>query len=125
MMTTFTQMRRVAGIALCAMAVSVAAAQEKGGSAEPKKAPAADKASAAKGQTKEGIERAKEQATEQREKFLKEFGELQKQLKNATEAQRKEIMEQIKAQRKEFERANSELQKQIRDEQRRQREVPR
>lgn len=123
MIITFTQLRRIAGIALCAMAVGVAGAQEKSASAEAKKAPAADKANAAKGQTKEGIERAKAQANEQRDKFLKEFETLQKQLKTATEAQRKEIMERIKAQRSEFERANSELQKQIRDEQRRQREV--
>ena len=54
--------------------------------------------------------------------MIAEYEALAKQLKDATEAQKKVILEKMQERKKAFEEAQNALHKQIRDEQRRQRQ---
>ena len=85
-------------------------------------------AAAAKEKAKSGpangsdIQKLVQQLSVQRDSMISEHEALAKQLKDATEAQRKAILEKMAAQKKAFEEATTALHKQIRDEQRRQRQ---
>ena len=68
------------------------------------------------------LQRLMEQASSQRERMIAEHEALAKQLREATEEQRRAILEKMQEQKKAFEAAQSALHKQIRDEQRRQRQ---
>ena len=68
------------------------------------------------------VQKAMSQIDEQRRKMIADHEALAKQLKEATDEQRKLIMEKMREQKKAFEAAQSALHKQIRDEQRRQRQ---
>jgi K+/H+ antiporter YhaU regulatory subunit KhtT len=73
------------------------------------------------------MQKLMEQASSQRERMIAEHEALAKQLREATEEQRKAILDKMQEQKKAFEAAQSALHKQIREEQRRQRQsaVPR
>ena len=81
--------------------------------------------SAAKEKSREGtltaaeIQKLVEQVNAQREKMIADHDALARQLKVATDENRKAILDQMHEQKKAFEEAQSELHKQIRDEQRR------
>jgi biopolymer transport protein ExbB/TolQ len=86
--------------------------------------PAASAATAAREAAKKGtatvdLQKLVEQVTAQREKMIADHDALARQLKQATDEQRKAILAQMHEQKKEFEAAQSALHKQIRDEQRR------
>ena len=63
-----------------------------------------------------------QQMSTQRDSMIADHEALAKQLKEATDAQKKTILEKMEAQKKAFEEAKSELHKQIRDLQRRERQ---
>ncbi|NUN52577.1 MAG: hypothetical protein HUU06_07305 [Planctomycetaceae bacterium] len=65
------------------------------------------------------LQKLVDQASAQREKMIADHDALARQLKQATDEQRKEILAQMHVQKKAFEAAQSALHKQIRDEQRR------
>jgi biopolymer transport protein ExbB/TolQ len=69
------------------------------------------------------LQKLVEQVSAQREKMIADHDALARQLKQATEEQRKAILAQMHEQKKEFEAAQSALHKQIRDEQRRLRQT--
>lgn len=77
--------------------------------------------SAAKGSAKSEVTKAKEQAEATRNEKIKEYEALAKQLRDATEEQRKVILEKMQERKKAFEEAQNALHQQIRDEQRQQR----
>lgn len=62
------------------------------------------------------------QLGDRREEMIKDHELLQKQLKEATDAQKKAILERMEQQRKAFEEVTSALQRQIADERRKQRQ---
>jgi hypothetical protein len=68
------------------------------------------------------VQKLMEQASSQRERMIAEHEALAKQLREATEEQRKAILDKMQEQKKAFEAAQSALHKQIREEQRRQRQ---
>ena len=68
------------------------------------------------------IQRMLEQLGIQRDALIAGSEELSKKLKDATDAQKKEILEKMGAQKKAFEEATSALQRQIADERRKQRQ---
>jgi spore cortex formation protein SpoVR/YcgB (stage V sporulation) len=109
-MSLFTTYRRVLSVALIAAVASMGWAAEAG---RPEAVDAARAASAQK---------LVEQATAQRERMLADHAALTKQLKTATEEQRKAILARLEEQRKAFEESQRTLAKLIRDEQRRQRQ---
>jgi len=82
------------------------------------KAPPAPKSAAAS-----GLQKLMEQATSQRERMIAEHEALARQLREASDEQRKAILEKLQEQKKAFEAAQSALHKQIREEQRRQRQI--
>ena len=63
-----------------------------------------------------------EEASKQRDLIIADFETLAKQMKDATEEQKKEIKEKMEQQWKAFEEVTNALHKQIRDEQRKQRQ---
>lgn len=75
-------------------------------------------AKAAAAATSRDIQAAMEQFNLKREKLLADRGELEKKLKNATEAQKKAILEQIDQQQKELLQEQRALGKRIRDDMR-------
>ncbi len=85
------------------------------------------RAASAADQARAELAKTKEQANAQRDKMIAEYETLAKQLKDATEEQKKAILAKMEERKKAFEEAQSALHKQIRDEQRRQRQnaVPR
>jgi hypothetical protein len=70
----------------------------------------------------ESLQKLIERVSSQREKMIADHEALAKQLKDATEGKRKEILSQMQEQKRSFEAAQSALHKQIRDEQRRMRQ---
>ncbi len=68
------------------------------------------------------LQKMVDQVNSQREKMIADHDALAKQLKDATDEQRKIIMDRLREQKKDFEAAQSALHKQIRDDQRRQRQ---
>ncbi len=80
------------------------------------------RAASAAEQARADLAKAKEQANAQRDKMIAEYEALAKQLKDATEEQKKAILAKMEERKKAFEEAQSALHKQIRDEQRRQRQ---
>jgi hypothetical protein len=68
------------------------------------------------------LQRLVQQLGQQRDSMIAEHEVLARQLKDATEAQRKAILEKMAEQKKAFEEATAALHRQIRDEQRRQRQ---
>lgn len=103
------QLRRFLALAVFAFGVSMGAAQT-----------AAD--SAAKEKAKSEVSKSKEQANAQRDRMIAEYEALTKQLKDATEEQKKAILAKMQDRKRAFEEAQNALHKQIRDEQRRQRQ---
>ncbi len=80
------------------------------------------RAASAAEQARADLAKAKEQANAQRDKMIAEYEALAKQLKDATEEQKKAILAKMEERKKAFEEAQSALHRQIRDEQRRQRQ---
>ncbi len=107
-MTLTAQPRRLLAAALVATGVSFGWA--------------ADSAKGAAAEAAGNSQRLVEQANAQRERMLAEHAALTKQLKTATEEQRKAILARLEEQRKNFEESQRTLAKLIRDEQRRQRQ---
>ena len=68
------------------------------------------------------IRKLYEEINKQRDVMIADFEALAKQMKDATEEQKKQIKEKMEAQKKAFEEATNALHKQIRDEQRKQRQ---
>ena len=91
-------------------------------------AKAAAAAAAAKEKIKRGgmtpaeIRKLFEEVSKQRDVMIADFEVLAKQMKDATEEQKKQIREKMEAQKKQFEEVTNALHKQIRDEQRKQRQ---
>ena len=91
-------------------------------------AKAAASAAAAKEKIKRGgmtpteIRKLFEEVSKQRDVMIADFEVLAKQMKDATEEQKKQIREKMEAQKKQFEEVTNALHKQIRDEQRKQRQ---
>lgn len=102
-------------VALFAMGAGVAVAQTKSSAAA--KEPARSAAAAAT-----DVQKLMSQINVQRDKMIADHEALAKQLKEATDEQRKVIMEKMHEQKKAFEAVQSALHRQIRDEQRRQRQ---
>jgi hypothetical protein len=104
------------------LAVSVAEAAE-GKGADTKAAAASAREKARKGAMSPAeIRKLFEEASKQRDLMLAEFDVLAKQMKDATEEQKKQIREKMEAQKRAFEQVTSALNKQIREEQRKQRQ---
>jgi len=68
------------------------------------------------------LQKLVEQVSAQREKMISDHDALARELKQATDEQRKKILAQMHEQKKAFEAAQGALHKQIRDEQRRMRQ---
>ena len=109
MSSTSIRLVRLA-VALCAMSAAAWAAE-----------PAAEKGKSAAVAAAD-IQKLVQQLGAQRDSMINEHEALAKQLKDATDAQKKGILEKMAEQKKAFEEATSALHKQIRDEQRRQRQ---
>ncbi len=86
------------------------------------KAAAAAKESAVKSSASGSLRELLEQVSTQRERMIADHESLARQLKAASDEQRKAILEKMQEQKRVFEAAQSALHKQIRDEQRRQRQ---
>jgi hypothetical protein len=98
------------------------AAKEKGTTAANEKAAAANKEKARKGTApSKDVKKLVEQLSTERDTLIADHAELVKQLKDATEERKKEIIAKIEAQKKAFEEVTSALHKEIRDEQRKHR----
>jgi len=69
------------------------------------------------------IQRLLEQVKSQRDQMISAHESLARELREASEEQRKAILERMQEQKREFEAAQSALHKQIREEQRRQRQT--
>jgi len=68
------------------------------------------------------IRKLHEEVSKQRDVMIADFEVLAKQMKDATEDQKKQIKEKMEAQKKAFDAVTTALHKQIRDEQRKQRQ---
>ena len=85
-------------------------------------------AAAAKEKSRKGpmspaeIRKLFEELSKQRDVMIADYEALAKQMRTATEEQKKQIREKMEAQKKAFEEATNALHKQIRDEQRKQRQ---
>ena len=116
---------RLIAVALFALSVVANAAQAAATGKSNGKAAAA---AAAKEKAKNGrisaadIRKLYEEASKRRDVMIADFDVLAKQMKDATEEQKKEIKEKMEAQKKAFEEVTSALHKRIRDEQRKQRQ---
>lgn len=116
-MSLYLLCRRMVLVALLASGAGAMAAQTgDGGAAVREKAQTARATSA-------DLQKLVQQIGSQREKMIADHEALAKQLKDATDEQRKAIMEKMQEQKKAFEAAQSALHKQIRDEQRRLRQA--
>ena len=105
----------VAGVSLCGA--------ETGASAAAKSAPVPAAKEKAQANAPSRAELQKK-ANDQRDAMIAEHEALAKQLKDATEAQRKLILDKMQAEKKRFEEVISALHKQMRDEIRQQRQNP-
>ena len=103
----------IAGVSLCGA--------ETGAPAAAKSAPAAAAKEKAQANAPSRAELQKK-ANDQRDAMIAEHEALAKQLKDATEAQRKSILEKMQAEKKKFEEVIGALHKQMRDEIRQQRQ---
>lgn len=115
-MNRFPQFRLLA-LALLALGASVCTAQ----GADAKSAAAAAKSEASRAKSGGSLDSLRKQLTEQRNTLLAEHEALAKQLKGATDAQKKDIKAKMEARMKDFTERQASLHKQLRDEQRRQR----
>ena len=128
---------RLLAVALLALFAGTAYGQTGGKPADAKptageaKSAADAKTSAAASAVKEKARKATsiaelrklyEEASKQRDLIIADFEALARQMKDATEEQKKEIKEKMEQQRKAFEEVTNALHKQIRDEQRKQRQ---
>jgi len=121
-MHTTIQIRRLAALVLCTLGVAVASAQTAP-APEAKAAATAVREKARKGSaTGSDLQKLMEQINSQREKMIADHEALARQLRDATEEQRRAILERMHEQKRAFEAAQSALHKEIRDEQRRQRQ---
>lgn len=102
-------------VAIFAFGTVICSAQSAGGAPAGGAGDAAAKARAE-------ASKSREQANAQRDRMIAEYEALVKQLKDATEAQKKVILEKMQERKKAFEEAQNTLHQQIRDEQRRQRQ---
>ena len=109
------QSHRLMAVVIFALGAGVAVAQTTSGAEAKESARKASTAAA-------DVQKLMSQINGQREKMIADHEALAKQLKEATDEQRKVIMEKMREQKKAFETAQSALHKQIRDEQRRQRQ---
>jgi len=127
-MISFAIRRCFLALSLFAMGSGVCVAQSKsvpvksveaGKTAEKKAATAKDSAKSTAGSD---AKKLVDQLNARRDSMITDHEALAKQLKDATEEQRKAILEKMQQQKKAFEEAQSALHKQIRDENRRQRQ---
>ncbi len=107
--------RRWLAVTIFVFGTAICSAQSQGG------APAGGAVDAA-AKVRADAAKSREQANAQRDRMIAEYEALAKQLKDATEAQKKVILEKMQERKKAFEEAQNALHKQIRDEQRRQRQ---
>lgn len=122
MSITFTAPRLLA-VALFAIATSFGADQAAGAADAKAAAAAAAKEKARKGATSTAdLKKLVEEAGRQRDTMIADYEAMAKQLRDATEEQKKTIKEKMEAQKKAFEEVMNALHTQIRDEQRRQRQ---
>ena len=115
---------RLLAVALFSLGAGVGAAQTAS-AADAKAAPtaAAEKERARKGaMSVSDIRKLYEEISKQRDVMIADFEALARQMKDATEEQKKQIKEKMEAQKKAFEEATNALHKQIREEQRKQRQ---
>jgi biopolymer transport protein ExbB/TolQ len=120
-MFAFSKVRRIVAAACFVAGCGVAQAAETGSATSTV---SATREAAKKGTTTAvELQKLVEQVSAQREKMIADHDALARQLKQATEEQRKAILAQMHEQKKEFEAAQSALHKQIRDEQRRLRQT--
>ena len=120
---------RLIAIAFLALSAGVGAVH---GAETPKGADSKVKSAAAavkdKDRTKKGgtsasdIRQLHEELSKQRDLMIADFDVLAKQMKDATEEQKKQIKEKMEAQKKAFEVVTNALHKQIREEQRKERQ---
>src|SRR5688572_11549176 len=115
----------IAFLALSAGVGAIRGADAAKNTADPKSAVAAtkDKDRAKKGATSASdIRKLHEELSKQRDLLIADFDALAKQMKDATEEQKKQIKEKMEAHKKAFEEVTSALHKQIREEQRKERQ---
>lgn len=117
-MTLLSTVSRLAAVAIFATGLSAFAAET--GSAKETAKENAKKTPP----TAADLRKLLDEAGKQRDQMISDYDALAKQLKDATEEQRKVIREKMESQKKAFEEVMNTLHKQIRDEQRKQRQVP-
>jgi hypothetical protein len=126
--STAFRLLAVALLALSAGAGAVRAAESAKAADAAKRADAKGAVAAAKERAKKGgtsaldIRKLYEELSKQRDLMIADFDVLAKQMKDATEEQKKQIKEKMEAQKKAFEIVTSALHKQIREEQRKERQ---
>ena len=124
-MNTFSTRLRLLFVALITSAVVASASAASGTKPVDSKA---DAAASAKEKMKKGsltaaeVRKLLQEVSKQRDLMIADFEVLAKQMKQATEDQKKEIKEKMEAQKKQFEEVTAALREQIREEQRRQRQ---
>jgi gas vesicle protein len=110
------------GVSLGTTATALAASESKATGAAAASA-AAVKEKARKGaMSVSDIKKLYDEISKQRDVMIADFEVLAKQMKDATEEQKKQIKEKMESQKKAFEEATNALHKQIREEQRKQRQ---
>lgn len=118
---------RFLALALVALSTGMNSAAGAETAAEGKAAASAATAAAKEKSRKGGISpleirKLYEEVSKQRDVMIADFEVLAKQMKDATEEQKKQIKEKMEAQKKAFDEVTTALHKQIRDEQRKQRQ---
>jgi hypothetical protein len=114
-------------LALAFLAIGVALGTAQMANASESKA-SGEAAASAKERARKGalsvsdIKKLYDDISKQRDVMIADFEVLAKQMKDATEEQKKQIKEKMESQKKAFEEATNALHKQIREEQRKQRQ---
>ncbi|MGH7943449.1 MAG: hypothetical protein ACREH8_05520 [Opitutaceae bacterium] len=120
--TSYTSRLVAVALFACPAGVNAADAGAAKGS-DAKSTAAAAKEKAKKGAMSPAeIRKLFDEVGKQRDVMIADFEVLAKQMKDATEEQKKQIREKMEAQKKAFEEVTTALHKQIRDEQRKQRQ---
>jgi hypothetical protein len=121
MFSTSTAVRFLA-LALFALSTAIGAEDAGAKAGEAKSAAASAAKEKAKKPSIAELKKLVEEMSKQRDLMIKDFEELSRQMKDATEEQKKVIRERLEQQKKQFEEVTNALHKQIRDEQRKQRQ---
>jgi hypothetical protein len=121
-MTTALKTQRLLALAAIAWATSVSAAEAGDAKSEAKTAAAAAAKDAAKKSAATGVADMIRQLGAQRDTMIADHEALARQLKDATDAQKKAIMEKMEERKRAYEEAASALHRQIVEERRRERQ---